>query len=533
MTDTNHEIVEDTGVPPEREKEPPEEGAHPAGIRWIMTLVACLTVAATVPYLVPGLETFRAWRPGQPLPFTGLFQFTPPVRPAIASGAGVDDGTDQTDDELLAAASLPDAAPPQPRRRPRQPRPAPAADGGAGDGGAELPPAPPRVPPERLARVNREIEEFTGEEMLTFYQQLAAVGREDPGALARMMVYSVSTNGSDRVTSAMRHQLHELFGDGGKGFVPIAPGWTYQGHRDVEWDVHNWRTTVVNRGRFDLDRYGLGGVMASNMGRGSEVTFGTVAEGPSNRSVSSWRLFYMGYPGGGDAVISVDGEPRRRLQTARDEVVDLVHVEELEEGPHQVTIEVGEGHLRLYGVVMENDGPGVVVDGLMLIGASARSLHHFDEEHLATQVNQRDPDLIVFWLGGNDVISRHFTPERFREDYNTTISRVRIGQPDASCLVVSVLDKGLMENGQIRTRAYVEDVVGAQRQVAEDRGCAFFDLYRATGGAGTMRRWFHASPRLSVSDYTHLTEAGARVVGTVLTRAILKGYDDYLADGGR
>jgi hypothetical protein len=30
-------------------------------------------------------------------------------------------------------------------------------------------------------------------------------------------------------------------------------------------------------------------------------------------------------------------------------------------------------------------------------------------------------------------------------------------------------------------------------------------------------------------DYRHLTEAGARVVGTLFHKALLKGYDDHLA----
>jgi lysophospholipase L1-like esterase len=522
------DLVADTAAPAERAEEGDGPDAHPAGIRWFFKVAAVVAAFAAVPYVVPGLAELRPWVPGQALPFAGLFRWSLPTqRPEIAGGGQAEAVGSRSDDDLLAAAPLPDTGP----LPVALPRPNPTGDAGPASGDAG-PPAP-RVDPRRFAGLTRPIEEPRGDEMSFYYERLAAVGRREPGALARAMVYSVSTNGADGVTSAMRHHLQEIFGDGGKGWVLIAPGWTYQGHRDVVWETHNWRTAVVNRGRIDDGRYGLGGVIASNMGPLSFATFGTANEGPSNRSVSAWRVFYQAWPEGGRMSLHVDGREVETVSLRADAPTDLVHDVDVASGPHRLSIRVAEGNLRLYGAVLETDGPGVVVDGLPLIGASVRSLHRFDETHIATQVRQRRPDLIVFWLGGNDALSSGFEPARFREEYGRTIARVRAGRPEASCLVVSILDKGVMDGGRVKTRPYVRPVVDAQADVARAQGCAFFDLWRATGGEGTMARWVVASPRLAVSDYAHLTEAGSRVVGTLLGRAVARGYDDYLAAGGR
>jgi lysophospholipase L1-like esterase len=523
-TDRESDIVDDSEAPPEHETEQAEDGAHPAGVYRIISIMGALALCALVPYVAPGLERFRAWQPGEELPFTGLFSFEMPVaRPAIGGGSGEVEAAARSDDDLLSAAPLPEAMAPH--------------GGGGASGDAGSTPAPrgapaPRVPPAELQGLTREIELPAGGELDFFFERLAAAARREPGAVARISMYAVSTNGADRVSSTIRQGLQELFGDAGKGWIPISPGWTYQAHRDVQWAYQSWRTAVVNRGRGPDGRYGLGGVIASSAGPHSWASFGTMDDGPSNRAVSSFDIYYQSWPRGGEMVLEVDGAERERVNVhCGEDTRDLVHEVRVPRGPHELTIRV-DGNVRLYGVTMENDGPGVVVDALMLIGASVSAARNFDEEHIATQVRQREPDLLVFWLGGNDVISRFFTPERFRADYDDAIRRIRAGRPEASCLVVSVLDMGDLIDGRIRTRAYVEPVVRTQEQVARDQGCAFFNLYAATGGRGTVERWYNAGTRLMVADYVHLTDAGSRVVGTLIRRAILEAYDDWLEAGG-
>src|SRR5690606_37380233 len=103
------------------------------------------------------------------------------------------------------------------------------------------------------------------------------------------------------------------------------------------------------------------------------------------------------------------------------------------------------------------------------------------EPHLRAQVAEREPDLLLFWLGSNDAAASSvgFSRERFVRDYREVIRRVHAGRPEASCLVMSILDVGERGDGAIRTRRRVPRIVEAQREAALAEGCAFFDAYQA------------------------------------------------------
>ncbi|MGE0787913.1 MAG: GDSL-type esterase/lipase family protein [Sandaracinaceae bacterium] len=504
---------------------PPIDGVRRAA--WIALVAAAVAV---IPYLVPGLEPYRAWVPGEPVPLAHIVEDQPSLRSGIAALTRRPAFHD--DDTLMRRAPLPSASddrPRQARRRDEDP------------GEPERPPLP-RIPAEEFAGLSRGIDDPTGA-MNRFYARLGRVARREP-VLARISVYGTSINGADRATSVVRARMQAIFGDGGKGWVPVAPGWRYQRHQDVRWTSDHWDTFVVNRGDGPLDRYGFGGVVAINRHRRAISTFETTDEAPGD-AVSTFRVFHQAWPEGGELSLQLDDEPPRIVSTRADEVEDRVETIRARDGAHRLTLRahVPDGHddeageaqqdLRLYGVAMERAGPGVVVDGLALIGAFTRVLRLFDDDHLRAQVAQREPDLVVFWMGANDAVSQSvpYLHDQYVGYYRQIVRRFRAGRPGMSCLVMSILDKGERVRGHIRTRDRVPELVDAQREVAVAEGCAFFDAYRALGGSGTMRRWYQASPRLVTADLGHLTDAGSRVTGTVLYRALIKGYDDWIADG--
>ena len=365
------------------------------------------------------------------------------------------------------------------------------------------------------------------ESMVHFYERLASVAREEEGAVARISLYSDSVNGTDLVTSALRRAMQKRFGDGGRGFLPIAKGWHTQYQRDVVWNDHKmWSTDVVNRGNAPGNRYGLAGVLARNRSRHAKSFFATVEDAQSGSAVARYRLFYQAWPRGGAVQLSIDDREPVVIETASETVDDRVFEISVEDGPHELMVRVAEGHLRLYGVAMEREGPGVVVDSLMLIGARARRLALFDGDHFGKQIALRESDLVVFWMGGNDAESSYFDREGFVRDYSAGIAHARAERPEASCLVASVMDMGQRPSG--RTRRRVPGLVELERQLAHDQGCAFFDLFEAMGGAGTARRWFRSRPRMISGDYQHVTPPGAHEIGQLYYQTLLRGFAEHL-----
>lgn len=498
----------------------PKRGeAHPSGVWRATAITAMVAGSLWVPYAIPGYAELQVVGPYDDLPLVGLLSAIP--RQGGRGIAGALRQPQVIDDEeiLMGAAPLPAALelPPEPSRASAAPDPL------------------PRVDPEEYAGLTEEIED-PQHSMRAFYHRLGEVERGRP-RLARLAIYGTSINGADRTTSQLRSLLQERFGDGGKGWVPVAPGWRFLRHQDVSWTAQRWRTYVVNRGDGPLDHYGFGGVVAINRDRRARARLSTVGgdDGPG-RAVSRFTVFYQAWPEGGSFDVSVDDGQTRRVSARAEAVEDRVEVVEVEDGEHALNIGAtghGREDLRLYGVTMERDGPGVVVDGLALIGAFTRVLRNFDEEHIQTQVRLRDPNLLIFWLGANDAVSRAvpFVRDEYIAHYREVLRRYREASPSMSCMVMSVLDKGEQVGGQIRTVPRVPSVVETQRAVARAEGCAFFDTYRALGGDGSMRRWYRSRPRLVGDDLGHLTASGSRVVGTLLYRALLEDFDDWIAEG--
>jgi len=263
--------------------------------------------------------------------------------------------------------------------------------------------------------------------------------------------------------------------------------------------------------------------MAADGSRHSSATFATTEGQPAGGAVSRYRLFYQAFPDAGSVRITIDDGAPVDVPTASARIEDRVHELRVPDGAHSLEVSVARQNIRLYGVVMEREQPGVVVDAVALIGARVARLLRFNQDHWRRQIQLREPDLLIFWLGGNNATARRFSRADFISDYGQAIATARSGRPEASCLIASITDIGERDVGT--TLAHVEPVVDAQREVARAQRCAFLNVYEAMGGQGTMNRWLHGSPRLATPDFRHLTPAGAERVGAMFRDAIISGYE--------
>ena len=66
---------------------------------------------------------------------------------------------------------------------------------------------------------------------------------------------------------------------------------------------------------------------------------------------------------------------------------------------------------------------------------------NFDAEHLHSQLRRRDPNLVVFMFGGNDMNTQG-TMAKYREEYTQVIRLFRAAKEPMACLVMAPLDHG-------------------------------------------------------------------------------------------
>lgn len=382
-----------------------------------------------------------------------------------------------------------------------------------------------------------------------FYATLTATDIGYAGAITRVGHWGDSVLGLDGITSAIRRRMQARFGDAGLGWHAITQydsSYRQQGVRYVERG--HWSDCFIrNRCMQEDGRYGYGGVTAWSNG-GGESLYGTVAEGPIGLSVSRFEVWYQQRYKGGKLKIAIDGGKSEdqviMLDTAiplpagveslppaeQPQPIDAKYVVEVPDGPHEFTIRAsGGGKVRLYGVVLERDKPGVVWDGMALIGAFTSRLGEQNGEHLAKQFELRGIDLMVFTFGGNDMTRDQSdlrrTMDPYVEDYTQVLELFRKAKPDSACLIMGPVDHGERVDGRVVSRDVVARMTEAQRQVALAQGCAFFDTLAAMGGPGAVSRW--KSQGLISGDLAHPTSRGHKLLGQMLYRALMGGYAEY------
>ncbi len=382
--------------------------------------------------------------------------------------------------------------------------------------------------PDDTEDVPQSLELPNAEALDRFYAQLAQTQAGFDGALTRVSHWGDSAIASDHVTSALRTRMQMRFGDAGHGWHLVStPTLSYR-HRGIRFKKGDWANCyIINSCRKD-GHYGFGGTVFTSNGS-SKVTFGTTGKGALGRKVSRFELWYAAEPRGGPIKVSVDDGDPQTLEGRADVLTDRVEVFEVPDGPHEITVRVAQGKGRLYGVVLERDGPGVVWDGLSNLGAFTGRMLNADPQHMLAQIDRRDPHLIVFQFGGNDLIMKASKYGLLERQTRDLIRMYRGTQAPRACLVISPVDHGERKAGRIVSVEAMEPVTALQRKVALEEGCAFFDTQAAMGGPGAIALWRERN--LMSADLAHLSDEGQQVLGHMIYLALMQGYRSYRERG--
>ncbi|WP_394833118.1 GDSL-type esterase/lipase family protein [Pendulispora rubella] len=392
----------------------------------------------------------------------------------------------------------------------------------------------PPPDPAALAKLAGSIavEDPTGHALDAFYGQLARTEQEKgkaDGAITRILHYGDSVITSDLISGTLRRRFQDRFGDSGHGFVLTANPWEWYFHNDV---VHSasegWSISRIT-GPFSGDHiYGLGGVSFRANG-GASATFGTPAKGDYGRKVSRFDVYYLEQPYGGDIELSVAGQEPEIVSTRGPEKASRVHTKQVPDGAATLTLRSrGNGDTRVFGVALERDEAGVVYDALGANGARARLWDQMDGGHWADQMALRKPALVVLQYGTNESEDGGIQVEAYVQKLGALIEKVKAGAPGASIMVASPLDRAeKTEGGGFRTKKIIVQLVELQRKTALEHQVAFFNMYEAMGGSGSMARWVHANPQLGSWDLTHPTPAGGEMAGNLMFKALMASYTAY------
>jgi hypothetical protein len=356
-----------------------------------------------------------------------------------------------------------------------------------------------------------------------FYEKLARVEAREAPLIARIAHFGDSLIASDFVSGTLRRSLQRRFGDAGHGFVLVANAWPSYFHLDVaRYATSGWKVSRIVGPYASDGFYGLGGV-SFRAEKHALARFGTAPGGDFGRAVTRFVVAYAEEPRGGRFQLRIDGKDIAVVDTHGPALAARYHELTVPDGPHELELQTLSGESRLFGVVLERAGPGVVLDAIGIQGARIRFLDKQDDAHWAEQLRFRSHDLLIYEFGTNESGDGFLYP---MADYHRTMREViEQGQralPQSSCLVIGAMDRAVRQGDALASVRVIPSLVEEQRKVAAEIGCAFFDTYAAMGGRGSMAVWVRRG--LGQADLMHPTGAGAERISDWVFDAMMRGY---------
>jgi lysophospholipase L1-like esterase len=330
----------------------------------------------------------------------------------------------------------------------------------------------------------------------------------------------------DIFSDALREDMQKKFGGNGIGFVQIQPEDSQLRQTVSQTFSGDWKTASVVKGNSQRLPLGIAGSVFAPS-NSSWVKYDCTRFIPYLKSFKHARVFYtnaqsnskLGYQFNGGSAQSVGLTPGGGVkETVLSSSGDATGI--------KLNMS-GSGNMQYYGVSLEN-GNGVYLDNFAIRGNNGSGLSDIPAYVLKDFNSMLKYKLIILNFGVN-VASPEFKDYHWYESkMEKVINYLKQNFPGVSILVVSIGDKGSKKGGSFVSEPAVQMVRQAQKNIAQKCGVAYWDMYEAMGGANSIAKWVDAKPyRLAISDYTHLTHEGGKVIGDLLFKALMNEYNKH------
>ena len=393
-------------------------------------------------------------------------------------------------------------------------------------------------------------------EMDKFY---AALGQSHSRPV-RVAYFGDSYIEGDILTMDLRALLQQKFGGKGVGFVEIACV-SSDFRRSVTSRRNNWNRYHANeRGRgFKANLQSLAGSYFIPSGTATyELRCQNSVYGNLLSQVDEATVFFT--PGSGLNInYSINGGESQSLFSngtasapqTYDEVVEVMDsdstvsyktvtrtVETAQQGAGNVVAKSVNGNInrfnmtvtgghgsRFYGVALDGRN-GVAVDNFSMRGSGGQHLGGIPVETLRSFASVRPYDLIVIHYGLNVANEKQKDYGGYTGQLGKVIDLMKQAFPHASILVVSMGDRDKRgSDGQMHTMGGVKEMVSYERKMASDHHVAFWNLYEAMGGDGSLAKM--TEKKQANLDYTHINFAGGRHLAELLFDVLMNGKTNY------
>jgi len=330
----------------------------------------------------------------------------------------------------------------------------------------------------------------------------------------RIAFFGDSFTEGEIITADVREMLQEKFGGEGGGFIPLRIESAGPSPlAEVKQTKVSSYSIVANRGKYEFQgisgRYFLARNNASLSMRCNNLR-------PKTNNSTFARLLFR----------PLDEVDIR--YSANNQFIDSVHFDsskslkmiEIDGKVNNVSFNFqNTDSVILYGVAFDCL-KGVILDNLSLRSNSGLTLTALSSRQLAEFNRLRPYDLVILQYGLNAFPSTgNFSG--YKKGMIHVINHLKASMPNARFILFSMSDKGENIDGEVVTHHLLADFIQTQKEMAEETGICFWNMFEAMGGEGTIARWAQAEKPLAAKDYTHIGPGAGRIIAKKFVSSFL------------
>ena len=358
--------------------------------------------------------------------------------------------------------------------------------------------------------------------MTPFYETLNRIDSLDRPV--RIAFFGDSFIEADILTADLREMLQQKYGGCGVGLVNITS--TTNGFRPtVKHSYRGWRTHAVTDSLyFERRKQGINGhYFIPSYGAYVELSGQTKYASRLDTCEQSTIYFYNR----GTLSLTARVNQKTELEKTFSSSNELQQMSVLGRiGSIRWRVNRADSAL-FFGASMDGRR-GIVVDNLSLRGSSGLSIRYIPEKTLQDFNEKRTYDLVILQYGLNIATPRGSNYDKYFKGMSETVEHVKKCFPQAGILLLSVGDRDYKSNtGEMRTMVGVKNLIRYQQNIAAETNVAFWNMFEAMGGEGSMAKLVNAKPAMANYDYTHINFRGGDYLAELLYETLIYGKEQY------
>jgi len=358
--------------------------------------------------------------------------------------------------------------------------------------------------------------------MNSFYKALDTLAIRP--RLVRVAVFGDSFIEADILTADLREMLQNRYGGCGVGYVTITS--MTNGYRPTVYQhFGGWRSySPMDPTGFNRAKQGLSCHYFLPRGKAYVELKGTTKYATHLDTCNQASMFFY-TKGGVTMTVGINGNSP---ETSTFLSANSLQMMKVQGRIGSVRWEVQKADSTIfYGLAMDGDR-GVSVDNFSLRGSSGVQLHAIPMQTMKGFNKLRPYDLIILQYGLNIATEHGWNYEIYRQKMHEVICHIKEAFPQAGILLLGVGDRDhKTENGDFRTMPSVKNLIPYQQLIAADNAIAYWSMFEAMGGEGSMAKLVQAKPPLANYDYTHLNFRGGKYMAGLLYKALIYGKEQY------